>query len=152
MPNLKFRRQFQFAVFRVVFKQALQALKDNPEDRKFFSTTNFHRFLAHLFYLIEPISPQYKDEIDSVFLTVILRLDVIYLDHSLNSLTDQRDACAEGTKNKEIDVFSQIEVEISSESDVYLKHGYSGYPEQFLNQPPIQYFLLKIGDIHECIF
>ena len=75
VKGANFRREFQIATLQVFLNEALQALKENPDDceQRIFNSTTFHRFYVCFFRLFFRQSKAQTDS-DSVINTLRLHL------------------------------------------------------------------------------
>ena len=108
--SVNFRKQSQSAALRVLLNEALQSPKETLENVDVLKANKIRRFREHLF---KPFSTRPIDHIDSDFLIFTLLLNLIIQDHSVKTFSDQNVTDAE---KKLINVFAQIEFEISSET------------------------------------
>ena len=146
----EFRKHFQIVDLPVFLNKALQALKEAPEgcENTFFNTTNFTRFHVQLFRLF---SPQIKDQTDTDSLINTMIIHLLNQNHSLDTFHVQRISNAENFKYEVINVFTQRELDISSQTessknDTFLApHGHFNNLENFAHKVANQYSSMKFG-------
>ena len=100
-------------------QQGPSTSEGDPEGCEFFNATNFHRFHVPLFKLS---SPKLNDQTDSDSLINTLLLHMITQDHSQNTFNDQNNTDIEKFEKEVNNVFTQIKLDTSSETEGSRQH------------------------------
>ena len=145
----RFHEQLQISALRIPLIKSLRALKENPEDCKFFNATSFHRFHVHP---LKHFSPQPNDRTDSDSLDITQLLHFINQGHSLNTFNDQKDTDAGKILKEVIIVFTQSEFNISSKTETCSIHRIFSNHENFMSLPATHSSSLKFdADDEFCV-
>ena len=129
-PHFSEDRQFHIAALPILLNKSLQALKETLEGCESFNATIFYRFHVHL---CKRFSIQLNDQTvyDSFFFILLLYL--MNQDQSLKTFCDYNNTDAENSKFGVDNVFVETDFDISSETEVSLKHKFSTTHGYFSN-------------------
>ena len=115
--SFKFPKEFQIAALRFFLKEALQALKETPDDseKKFFNTNEIHSFQVLLF---EHFYLQLNDQIDSDSIINTLQIFFLNQNQSLDTFHEHKNTDTEKFKNEVVNVITETEFDFSCETEI----------------------------------